>query len=832
MLSLSSHVPFEEESANNFMQQLSFCRPGGDINLGPAQAATTAAAAAQAAEAEAGAMTFRCIGIDDAVTPELVHTSTTESQGADPAIKSRHCACPEALVQSSVSQFTTRLSISPKANLRRQNVSAAPSLHGTETAKVVICSCLPLNCATAPFELVCVPSMSTQPVILCLFYCFRKLRPRQKHKFSARFSAQALCRALCTVTCLATSVCISLILLVSYAKVLSILIEYVSYFVQDVAQSATHWLRCIFSMLWWTTRVRINHMSSAKVIHVLALTWSSCVVSAADFTTMATCQSILLAAGPNTITVAIQTDAHLAQADCSAATISWLTGAPNAARLALTNDEISRADLFSDGSTKGTGPDTDMVVIQALLFYAIMCALSNAFDSLIDHSSSKKRMNLRRSGILLFLLGLASNNVAVGALSFTTKAIGQSNPAAGASNTITVTVVSDTALLATGGSVVTVSGLNGAVASSTVTLVDAGDDGETIFSDGTTQGKGAWSSGTLTLTVNSGGALVASTNYTFRFQITNPATAQLSPAISIAASGTATIASAAMTKPGTALYGVANGTDPLTVVVPSFSLKSIQQSNIMAGVPNTLRVSLTANFNLATGSNVTITGLTGSQTADKENLSVSSTSNLLGTTGAWTQASGQLVLTAANGGTTSGTACVVTFVLYNPNVAQESPAVSVVAAIEDGSSNSVGSIASAAMAKPGTALYGFANGADPITVTVLAISVSTSSNAGVDTSSSLTITGTSTGLFSETGTARIHYTTCEATIWASDSNTFCKVPSGMFSTLKAIVTVGENAVPASATEAVSYDQLGMNLCVYKQRYLAQAPLPTHKKNIF
>jgi hypothetical protein len=457
------------------------------------------------------------------------------------------------------------------------------------------------------------------------------------------------------------------------------------------------------------------------------------------------------------------------------------------------------------------GPDANMVVIQALLFFAIICALFYACDRLIELWSLKKRTNLRRTIKLLSLIGLASNIAAAGAQSFTTKAIGQSNPVAGASNTITVTLVSDTALAATDGSAVTVSGLTGAVASSPVTLIDAGNGGETIFSDGMTQGKGAWSSGTLTLTVHSGESVVASTPYTFRFQITNPASATASPTINIAASGTATIASAAMTKPGTELYGVANGADPLTVVVPSFSLKSIQQSKIMAGLPNTLRVSLTANFNLANGSKVTITGLTGSQTADKGNLAVSSTSNLLGTTGAWTQASGQLMLTAANGGTASGTACVVTFVLYNPDVAQASPAVSVVAAIEDGSSNSVGSIASAAMVKPGTVLYGLANGADPITVIIHAISVSTSSNAGIDTSSSVTITGTSTGLFSETGTARIHYTTCEATIWASESNTVCKVPSGMFSTLKAIVTVGENAVPASANEAVSYDQLGMNL---------------------
>ena len=172
------------------MRQLSSCRPGGYINLGP-EASATASAAAQAAVTVAGAMTFRCIGSDDAVTPELVHASTTESQGADPAIKSRRraCASPESLVQCSVSQFTTRLSIAAKAHLRRQNASASPNLPTTEiaapslhaTENVFICSCLPLNCATARFELVCVPSMSTQPVILCWFYCFRKLRQRQEH---------------------------------------------------------------------------------------------------------------------------------------------------------------------------------------------------------------------------------------------------------------------------------------------------------------------------------------------------------------------------------------------------------------------------------------------------------------------------------------------------------------------------------------------------------------------------------------------------------------------------------------------------------------------------
>ena len=326
---------------------------------------------------------------------------------------------------------------------------------------------------------------------------------------------------------------------------------------------------------------------------------------------------------------------------------------------------------------------------------------------------------------------------------FTTKAIGQSNPAAGASNTITVTLVADATLAAADSSKVTLSGLDGAVASSPITLLDAGDDGETIFSDGTTQGKGAWDSGTLTLTVNSSASLKALTNYTFKFQITNPTSATTSPTINITASGTAAIASAAMTKPGAALYGVANGADPLRVVVPSFSLKSIRQSTPGSGATNTLTVALTADFDLAAGSTVTITGLTGSQTEDSASLRVSSTSGLLGTSGTWTQASGQLVLTVAAGsGTVSGTGCEVTFNLTNRNSSQASPAVSVSAEIKDGSGNSVGSIASAAMTKMGAALYGVANGTDPLTVVVPSFSTRSiqQSSTSPGTNNSITIT--------------------------------------------------------------------------------------------
>ena len=158
--------------------------------------------------------------------------------------------------------------------------------------------------------------------------------------------------------------------------------------------------------------------------------------------------------------------------------------------------------------------------------------------------------------------------------SFTTKAIGQSTPLPGVTNRITVTLVSDTDLSGnSGGDKVTISGLSGAVASSPVTLLAAGESGDNgflIFSDGAVQSRGVWNSttGSLTLTVQTGATFIKSTTYTFSFDITNPSSDMTSPTVNIEASGSVTIASSAMSKPGGAKYGVVNGEHPLTVAVP------------------------------------------------------------------------------------------------------------------------------------------------------------------------------------------------------------------------------------------------------------------------
>ena len=181
------------------------------------------------------------------------------------------------------------------------------------------------------------------------------------------------------------------------------------------------------------------------------------------------------------------------------------------------------------------------------------------------------------------LVALACHALCARAQSFTTRALGQSSCVPSAVNTLTVTLAASQNL--TAGTRITLSGFAGAAAASSVALLDAAGSGAGgIFSNGTSAGRAAWSAdGNLTLFVLNGTMLLANRSYSFGFQIRNPAEDGRSPAIFVAASGAVTIPPEAMIKPGTDLYGVARGRDPLTVVLPVWSTKSIQQSTPVPG---------------------------------------------------------------------------------------------------------------------------------------------------------------------------------------------------------------------------------------------------------
>jgi len=337
---------------------------------------------------------------------------------------------------------------------------------------------------------------------------------------------------------------------------------------------------------------------------------------------------------------------------------------------------------------------------------------------LAPRSATHTRIGLTSTALIMSILACFWDSV--GAATFTTRNIGQSSCFPGATNTITVTMGTDVDLAQK--STVNISGLTGAIiATGPITLMDAGDDGEITFARGTKVSEAAWSDGTLVLTVKGGGNLSAGTIYTIGFLISNPASATSSPVVSIAAAGSATIGPVAMNKPGSRLYGVLNGSDPLTVVVPHFRVKSIRQSTTAYGELNAIVVTLLANYDLGVGSTVTVEGLTGSQTPDSQGLSVWSTSDMLGTTGVWTNSTGTLVLSVTSGGFEAGTACEVTFTLTNSFTAQESPPVRIQASIKHANST-MGNIGKGAMTKSNGTICGIQQGASPLTIVAAALS--------------------------------------------------------------------------------------------------------------
>jgi ABC-type xylose transport system permease subunit len=447
-------------------------------------------------------------------------------------------------------------------------------------------------------------------------------------------------------------------------------------------------------------------------------------------------QSTPVVNAANTMTVTLTANVDLGVG--SLVTITGLTGVGATGPITLAGTDAGR---FSVGTTPSRGAWDDTTKKLTLTVHTDLALVSGTpytFTFTVTNpdaaqsspavsvsatigGSAKSAVAMTKPGTALFGVANGYDPLLVVVPTFRTANIGQSTPLAGAANTITVTIVTDVNLLHSGTSVVTITGLTGASATTgAIALIDKGNDGETVFWDGTTQGKGAWddSQKKLTLTVFTGQTLTAATPYTFAFVVTNPADAPAAATPNIAASGTATF-NAAMTQPNSALLGVINGANPLIIVVPTFSVKSIQQSTPVAGAANTMTVTLTANVNLEPTSVVTITGLTGAVATGPITLAGTDAGRFSdGTTpsrGVWDNTAKKLTLTVHTGlALVSGTPYTFTFTVTNPTASQSSPAVSVSATL----ASSVGSIAVAAMTKPGTALSGVANGYDPLLVTV------------------------------------------------------------------------------------------------------------------
>eukprot|EP00960_Hanusia_phi_P055432 762967-Hanusia_phi.AAC.1 len=240
-------------------------------------------------------------------------------------------------------------------------------------------------------------------------------------------------------------------------------------------------------------------------------------------------------------------------------------------------------------------------------------------------------------------------------------------------------------------------------------MANATTGAASYFSNGTTQSYGSFSKNTLTLTVAT--SLSVNTLYSFSFQFTNPPTPQSAPALYISVNGSVTFDSQRIYNQNLTIFGVSNGGNVLEIVQPSFIQALITQSTPVAGVLNSLTLTLQMNCDLPAGSEITVSGLYGAST-DNSSLLISSTPSDFQQSSIWSRANGTLVIKSA--GAYSLTIYTITFNLTNGVIDQSSPPVyiSCFFLLETCFSNSL----TFDMTKLHSPILGVANGTDPLQI--------------------------------------------------------------------------------------------------------------------
>ena len=104
-----------------------------------------------------------------------------------------------------------------------------------------------------------------------------------------------------------------------------------------------------------------------------------------------------------------------------------------------------------------------------------------------------------------------------------------------------------------------------------------------------------------------------------------------------------------------------------TVPPGTFDTATLENGNNVKGAENILTFTVQPSRDISAGDSITLTGLTGSQTADSSLTLSGAGASVFGSAGSWTQSTGTLVLTVDTGQTLStGSDTVITFNLTNP----------------------------------------------------------------------------------------------------------------------------------------------------------------------
>jgi hypothetical protein len=184
---------------------------------------------------------------------------------------------------------------------------------------------------------------------------------------------------------------------------------------------------------------------------------------------------------------------------------------------------------------------------------------------------------------------------------FLVRDIAQTIPFARYDNTFFVTLMSNVDLANKDGSVVTITGLEGAEGPSTIHLITpaGGNQGSDLFCNGNISRKGTalYSDGTVILHLRD--TLRAHVPYIISFTLFNPSgNREVGPVVRISATGTAKFHVQTFRTPNQKLYGVENGTNPMVQVDTNFELRDTFQTSPIADLLNTITVIFSPSIDL------------------------------------------------------------------------------------------------------------------------------------------------------------------------------------------------------------------------------------------
>jgi len=178
---------------------------------------------------------------------------------------------------------------------------------------------------------------------------------------------------------------------------------------------------------------------------------------------------------------------------------------------------------------------------------------------------------------------------------------------------------------------------------------------------------GEWNSdnGTMVIAMQPLTVSVLGAEYRLRFEVINPIQGRDAARIKVTGSGITITSVSAQNGPGNAA--------PL--LIADFLLKDIGQSTPGAEADNTISVTIRMRAVLLSGTQITVSGLTGSLSNDDATLDVGGNgSSVFGPSGDWTRQTGSIIVSAKLDTNLTST-YVYTFVIRNPSGGQPAPSI-------------------------------------------------------------------------------------------------------------------------------------------------------------